>query len=464
MQKAITVVGRNPTTILTELSNLCLPESSSKTLLFTLAPSSNVSPRQLSALTTSLTKHFPVHVGCIAAPIPLSGQRPAYCSVSLALVDGIPFRSTIPGLPEIQVGRWHAGRNRSFSQSGARPSDSHSTNFSSTDMLGTALMSDGKVDWEKVWSVPSSSGQQTRPDPLPEELRNIEPSTIGSLVYFSDKSPEGISSGLQNAFPNAHKLALLASSTPFLTGRPFTLFHNGRVHSSGAVGIAFPSSTPTLELAFPPLVALTPPLSITGSEGNLLLSIDSRNPTRLLLSALQEKGFSFCPHTALVGKDDAFYVGVIENGDLVQVHRISSGDPSRGTIVLDTNIAPREGSTVRVCRPHCRISSVQCACARSQPSIQQLYHLPRQTCDVTISTIPDFTPKLSLSLLVSPEIEASSLPAPDLHPGDDGTVTFESFIAASENGVVLSPGNSFTSTNTPWACKVPGGRATLSWD
>lgn len=439
MQKAITVVGRNPTTILTELSNLCLPESSSKTLLFTLAPSSNVSPRQLSALTTSLTKHFPIHVGCIAAPIPLSGQRPAYCSVSLALVDGIPFRSTIPGLPETQVGRWHAGRNRSFSQSGARPSDSHSANFSPTDMLGTALMSDGKVDWEKVWTVPSSSGQQTRPDPLPEELRNLEPSTIGSIVYFSDKSPEGISSGLQNAFPNAHKLALLASSTPFLTGRPFTLFHNGRVHSSGAVGIAFPS-TPTLELAFPPLVALTPPLPITSSEGNLLLSIDSRNPTRLLLSAIQEKGFSFCPHTALVGKEDAFYVGVIENGDLAQVHRISSGDPSRGTIALDTNIAPREGSTVR------------------------LYHLPRQTCGVTISTIPDFIAKLSLSLLVSPEIESSSSPAPDSHSDDDGTVTFESFIAASENGVVLSPGNSFTSTNMPWACKVPGGRATLSWD
>ncbi|KAI6123934.1 hypothetical protein EV401DRAFT_2069152 [Pisolithus croceorrhizus] len=439
MQKALTVVGRNPSTLLTELSNFCLQESSSKTLLFALAPSSNVSPRQLSALTASLTKHFPVHAGCVAAPIPLNGQRSAYCSVSVALVDGIPFRSTIPGLPETQVGRWHAGRNRSFSDSGARLSDSHHANVGPADMLSTALMSDGKIDWEKVWSVPPSSSLQTGPGPLPDELRNLEPSTIGSVVYFSDKAPEGISSGLQNAFPNAHKLALLASSTPFLTGRPFTLFHNGRVHSSGAVGIAFPSSTPLLDLAFPPLVALTPPLPVTSSEGNLLLSIDSRNPTRLLLSALQERGFAFDPNTAVAGREGVFYVGVIENDKLAQVHRISSGDPSRGTIALDTNIAPREGCTVR------------------------LYHLPQKTHTVTISTISDSTPKLSLSLLVSSETEPSPS-SQESYPGTCGTALFDSFIAASENGIVLSSGNSFTAKNTPWTCTVPGGRITLSWD
>lgn len=439
MQKAITLVGRSPSALLTELSNLCLPEPSSKTLLFTLAPSSNVTQRQLSALSTSLTKHFPVHVGCIAAPVPLSGQRPAHCSVSLAFVDGIPFRSTIPGLPETQVGRWHAGRNRSFSESGTHPSDNGSTNLGPADMLGSAFMSDGKIDWEKVWSVPSSSGLKSEPDPLPEALRNLEPPTIGGIIYFSDKSPEGISRGLQNAFPSAHKLALLASSTPFLTGRPFTLFHNGRVHSSGAVGIAIPSPTPLLNLTFPPLVALTPPLRITSSEGNLILSIDSRNPTRLLLSAIQEKGLSFCPNTTLAGKEGAFYVGVIENDKLSQVHRISSGDPSRGTIALDTNMAPREGSTVR------------------------LYHLPK-TSNVTTSTISDSTPKRSLSLLVSSEIEPLPSPPLESHPGDCGTVAFDSFIAASENGIVLSPGNSFTSTNMPWTCTVPGGRVTLHWD
>lgn len=440
MQRAFTVIGRNPSTLLTELSKFRLPESSSKTLLFTLAPSSNVSPRELSALTTSLTKHFPVHVGCISAPIPLSGQRPAYCSVSLALVDGIPFRSTIPGLPETQVGRWHAGRNRNLSDSGARLSDSLHANVSPADMLDTALMSNGKINWEKVWSVPPSLSLQTGPGPLPEELRNLEPSTIGSIVYFSDKASEGISIGLQNAFPNAHKLALLASSTPFLTGRPFTLFHNGRVHSSGAVGVAFPSSIPPLDLAFPPLVALTPPLPVTSSKGNLLLSIDSRNPTRLLLSALQEKGITFCPNTAVAGKEGIFYVGVVENDNLAQVHRISSGDPSRGTIALDTNMAPREGSTVR------------------------LFQLPRKTHGVTISTISDSTPKLSLSMLVSAEVELSPSLPQEPHLGDLGTALFDSFIAASENGIVLSSGKPSTTNDTSWTSTVPGCRVTLSWD
>ncbi|KAI5988988.1 hypothetical protein EDD15DRAFT_2285654 [Pisolithus albus] len=426
MQRAFTVIGRNPSTLLTELSKFRLPESSSKTLLFTLAPSSNVSPRELSALTTSLTKHFPVHVGCISAPIPLSGQRPAYCSVSLALVDGIPFRSTIPGLPETQVGRWHAGRNRNLSDSGARLSDSLHANVSPADMLDTALMSNGKINWEKVWSVPPSLSLQTGPGPLPEELRNLECVLIIS-VYFSDKASEGISIGLQNAFPNAHKVScLLASSTPFLTGRPFTLFHNGRVHSSGAVGVAFPSSTPLLDLAFPPLVALTPPLPVTSSKGNLLLSIDSRNPTRLLLN-------HFFPNTAVAGKEGTFYVGVVENDNLAQVHRISSGDPSRGTIALDTNMAPREGSTVR------------------------LFQLPRKTHGVTISTISDSTPKLSLSMLVSAEVELSPSLPQESHLGD-----LE--LRCSTNGIVLSSGSHLRRTTRHGHATVPGCRVTLSWD
>jgi hypothetical protein len=47
------------------------------------------------------------------------------------------------------------------------------------------------------------------------------------------------------------------------------------------------------------------------SEGNLILSLDSGNPTQLLLSAIQNHGL-YSSRTTWVGKEDEFYVGVID--------------------------------------------------------------------------------------------------------------------------------------------------------
>ncbi|KIM66880.1 hypothetical protein SCLCIDRAFT_61631, partial [Scleroderma citrinum Foug A] len=284
-------------------------------------------------------------VGCISAPVPIgnSSQDSDHCSVSLALVDGIPFHSTIPGRSEPQVGRWHAGRNRISSE------DDTQTNYvagsTEPDIFHTVLGKNGEVDWKKLWSLPSSSDRGVGYE-LPQDLLPIaadRPSTIDNIIYFSDRASEGISTALQNAFPSSNKLALLASSTPFLTGRPVTLFYNGQIHSSGAVGIALLSSPPShLALSFPTLVLLTPALPITSAEGNLIFSINLSNPTRLLLSAIQKRGLSHSGDSTSVSKEDSFYVGVMS-----QLYHINSGDPSRGTIALDTSMAPKEGSLVQ---------------------------------------------------------------------------------------------------------------------
>jgi len=70
--------------------------------------------------------------------------------------------------------------------------------------------------------------------------------------------------------------------------------------------------------------------------------------------------------------------------------------------------------------------------------------------------------------MVSPEIDFLTSSMYDRH-SDHGTPAFpyktvlnNTFIAASENGVILSEGNS--SMNVPWTCTVPGGRITLTWD
>ena len=56
----------------------------------------------------------------------------------------------------------------------------------------------------------------------------------------------------------------MASSTPFVTGRPFTLFYNNEIHSSGAVGICLDAPAPPKEnIVFPALKAITRHYKIT---------------------------------------------------------------------------------------------------------------------------------------------------------------------------------------------------------
>jgi len=55
-------------------------------------------------------------------------------------------------------------------------------------------------------------------------------------------------------------------------------------------------------------------LLVYSAEGNLILSINSSNPTRLLLSAIQKRGLSLSGNSTSVGKEDSFYVGMIEGG------------------------------------------------------------------------------------------------------------------------------------------------------
>jgi hypothetical protein len=96
----------------------------------------------------------------------------------------------------------------------------------------------------------------------------------------------------------------------------------------------------------PFIIDQSPPLhSKCRSEGNLINELDNANPTALLVSAIEK--------SALAGnaaKDDEFYLGVLRDGELWQLHHIMAGGPSRGTMALDTETAPGEGTSVQVCR------------------------------------------------------------------------------------------------------------------
>jgi hypothetical protein len=81
------------------------------------------------------------------------------------------------------------------------------------------------------------------------------------------------------------------------------------------------------------------------SEGNLINKLDNANPTALLVSTIKQ-----CTLAGHAAKDDEFYLSVLRDGELWQLHHIMAGGPSGGTVALDTVTAPGEGTCVQVCR------------------------------------------------------------------------------------------------------------------
>ncbi|KAJ7069943.1 hypothetical protein C8F01DRAFT_976988 [Mycena amicta] len=293
-----------------------------RVLLFALSP--NLPQEDLAKLVRQLTKFSPQTIGCLSAPLPHRNLL----SCSFALFDPktcTPFRSQIPGREAPQVGRYHSFRRRgalqrdSFGQDGPPPEG---------------------VDWDSVWD---KSVTVTEP---PVALHGLSPDDVGTIVYLTDGAPEGLSNSLSR-FTRANKLGLFAASTPFITGRPVTLFINDEICDSGAVGLALSRPQAKCELRFAGLVPLAEPMTVSQSEGNLVVTLSNKNPTQLLLAAIRQEKINldtpdyeeFCLATLV---DDE--VGFIPD----QMFSILSGDPSRGTIALRSLSSPPPGSRVQV--------------------------------------------------------------------------------------------------------------------
>ncbi|TFK48716.1 hypothetical protein OE88DRAFT_1663806 [Heliocybe sulcata] len=298
-----------------------LPKAYGENILFFALAASKSSESELSALVSKLTSFAPLNVGCLSASV---SSKPTLICCSLAVFDksaSAIFRSTIPGRAEPQVGRWHAFRKKGQT---IPPPGTFSVGLKEN------------IDWEDVWKRDVGSND------LPEGLNDLRPESVTGVTYFSDSSPEGLSNAL-NALPGADKLGLIASSTPFLTGRPFTLFHNGQIHSGGAVGVATTKSGTASSVEFNGLRAITPALTITGSDGNLVQELDGANPSGLLLNAIRKSGAG-----EGLAQNDEYFMGVLKDDELWQVYRIMSGDPSRGTMSLESGVAPPVGTSVKV--------------------------------------------------------------------------------------------------------------------
>ncbi|CAE6480371.1 unnamed protein product [Rhizoctonia solani] len=326
-----------------------------------------------------------------------------------------PFRSTIPGRPEAEVGRIRTYRPPSREE---KASETRLDN----------MLASGSVDWNDALS-------ESGPLELPSDLQRIrDKSSVSSFFYLSDGKPEGLFDSLHRHFPAASQLGLIGSSTPFITGRPFTLFKGTSIFSDGAVGVALlDPNPPSTTISFDSIHAVSEPMEVTRAQTNLIETLNDGNPVESLMTAMKTSG--------TIGKDQDIYLGVIEGPTspnpkardsrirtyaYSRVYRITAGGPSRGALLLDATEGPQAGTKVQFA---------------TTPSSQK--------SSKTFTISDQASPTISLDILAESHMQASPT-------GSDVRVGDNLFAGSSENGFALGSGR-----ERPWICSIPG--TTVQW-
>lgn len=426
--RAATILTHSPSKLtshlLAEFSNL-----TNKTCLFAL--STNLPPDALSKLTSRLSSLSSQSVGWLSAPLPReqlqTGAAPAEPRICLSLAffnnsDAVPFRSEIAGKAPVQVGKWHATRDESIWD-----------NIGNAQTIYEQAKKDGgKVNWEDVWA------SNVKGNVVPVEFELAGKERIGSVIFASDNASEGLTNALAT-LPNADILGQVATSTPFVTGRPVTMFHNGSIHSKGAVGLALLNSLPSMDLEFPTLQPVTKgsPYTLTRAEGNLVITLDDRNPTQTLLKDIKTSGGGITGDWPF--KDDlVYYLAVVEgpNDSIKRVYEIISGDPARGSLALASDKSAPVGSSVK------------------------FFQSPTQL-DVGVDPAPESIRAsrrdLDIGFVVS-EPQGIREEGAAVTEQEDLTIIEDTFLSSSENGIILGERGS---GELAWRCTAVGSVARL---
>ncbi|KAF8322523.1 hypothetical protein DL93DRAFT_2151742 [Clavulina sp. PMI_390] len=353
-------------------------------------------------------------IGCVTAPWPSHSRNTISCAVlEVPFGVGNTFVSTIPGRPPVQVGRYHSLRRSTSDEE-----------YDSSALSYNLAMQE------------TSGPKREMQHPIPEGLNPIV-QNMQSFLYFSDLAPEGLTASLDYYYPQSLKSGLLASSTPFITGHPVTMFANGRTITSGAVGIGMFPQFEGLEHGYDGLESLSEPLKVTSSQGNLVHTLDGTNPSKLLTSAIASATSTSKSTWAPNPKDEDFYLGVLSaNGEnFEKVYTIMSGDPSRGSLALDGEESPAVGSLVKLLRrPESESAAIGSNLATKAKSATFF--------------------NSSKDIIFAAEEEGIS-------STENGvTIIEDAFLAASENGLLLSKPASGPRT---WKSSVEGGWSSMSW-
>ncbi|KAI8595176.1 hypothetical protein EDD21DRAFT_420922 [Dissophora ornata] len=205
--------------------------------------------------------------------------------------------------------------------------------------------------WSAFKSISISRNQVQIPNAARPSSASTTPSSEQDIVMISDLEVHQFLEALDVANPEASKIGVLASSTPFITGRPVTMFYDGKVVQDGVVGVSVVKEVKKKAgesddgksktfVEYPSLAPLGPAMQITRCRGNIILELDESNATRLLLDRLQ---------TTTLTKDKEYFLATGEPTDAkadqqavdvdmtkATVYKITGGDPSKGNMAVDT--------------------------------------------------------------------------------------------------------------------------------
>ncbi|KAF8962282.1 hypothetical protein BDZ97DRAFT_1920569 [Flammula alnicola] len=437
-------------------------------------------------------------------------------SCSIGIFDSahcIPFRSTLAGRTQPQVGRWHSFRNKEdeviggesdvgFNGMKLSEKDADSIYWERMKNVGAS-----EVNWENIWSQSSSSSSLSSStlSLLPESLRTVE--RIQTLLTLSSPHPDMLMRTLSEYLSSSNQgqnlatsLTLVAAPTHFVTGRGVTLFMDGQIFGEGAIGVAFlrdddvsrqkeniGDSGPTFRTQFLGVKRLSGPMTVTSREGNMINALNESNPTRLLLSALDlagvgtDKGSSSSRIASSFKEDEQFALGVLAtNREISQTYKITAGDPSSrgGSISLDAPRAPEVGSVVQFL--HCPSNvpvSIPSSLFPSSHNLSQDTPPPKQV--LAFLTVPEPSSNPSTNDHLTPEAESSAESTTAFH------ILHDTFLAPSTQGFIVSRPSVSTSTlhnpedttqpveaklatapvsfESSWSCSLPGGVALMEW-
>ncbi|KAI8822922.1 uncharacterized protein EV422DRAFT_522670 [Fimicolochytrium jonesii] len=194
-------------------------------------------------------------------------------------------------------------------------------------------------DWKRFTTVSMGGGNV----PLPDELEAVRHSEPPVFLTFSDREPHQFLQTLDRTFPKAVKVGLIGAMTPFATGRPHTLYYNDKVYSGGVIGAALLSKSlqPIASTGYTDLEDIGEPTVITNARGNIILALDGTNAAKELLGFMKDREMN--KH---VSAEKQLYVRV-EDGKGSTVCRVTGGDPTKGTLALDTVKDLESGMVVR---------------------------------------------------------------------------------------------------------------------
>ncbi|GJJ74598.1 hypothetical protein EMPS_06956 [Entomortierella parvispora] len=242
---------------------------------------------------------------------------------SSGLISSTPFclsgqESRRKRLKEKSVGRW------------ARSQDIEERSLDTADA------------WNAFKSISIGRNQVQVPDAVVAKDK-----TDQDILVISDLEVHQFLEALDVANPKASKFGLIASSTPFITGRPVTMFYDGKWVQDGVVGVslakkqaegAVKNQLTTVE--YPSMTTLGPAMQITRCRGNIILELDESNATRLLLDRLKATTLTKDKEYFLATGPPSTSNSTQEDAQLdmkkATVYKITGGDPSKGNMAVDT--------------------------------------------------------------------------------------------------------------------------------